>query len=110
MCPFGACDVYGVTPLHLAAWKHDPAMLAGFSTAVHRVTRATMLLDARASLNASATSGGMWVCEIVGAREPALYDSCRSRMSLSWWVTRVLTAAACTVDLMCCRNWAAFHL
>jgi ankyrin repeat protein len=23
----GACDVYGVTPLHLAAWKHDPAMV-----------------------------------------------------------------------------------
>jgi ankyrin repeat protein len=23
----GACDVYGVTPLHLAAWKHDPAMI-----------------------------------------------------------------------------------
>jgi ankyrin repeat protein len=23
----GACDVFGVTPLHLAAWKHDPAMV-----------------------------------------------------------------------------------
>jgi ankyrin repeat protein len=23
----GACDVYGVTPLHLAAWKHDPALV-----------------------------------------------------------------------------------
>ncbi len=23
----GACDIYGVTPLHLAAWKHDPAMV-----------------------------------------------------------------------------------
>jgi ankyrin repeat protein len=22
----GACDVFGVTPLHLAAWKHDPAL------------------------------------------------------------------------------------
>jgi ankyrin repeat protein len=22
-----ACDIYGVTPLHLAAWKHDPAMV-----------------------------------------------------------------------------------
>ena len=21
----GACDMYGVTALHLAAWKHDPA-------------------------------------------------------------------------------------
>ena len=24
----GACDVYGVTPLHLAAWKHDPALVS----------------------------------------------------------------------------------
>jgi ankyrin repeat protein len=24
----GGCDVHGVTPLHVAAWKHDPAMLA----------------------------------------------------------------------------------
>lgn len=24
----GACDVYGVTPLHLVAWKHDPALVA----------------------------------------------------------------------------------
>jgi ankyrin repeat protein len=23
----GACDVYSVTPLHLAAWKHDPAIV-----------------------------------------------------------------------------------
>jgi ankyrin repeat protein len=23
----GACDMYGVTPLHLAAWKHDPALV-----------------------------------------------------------------------------------
>jgi ankyrin repeat protein len=23
----GACDVFGVTPLHLAAWKHDPTMV-----------------------------------------------------------------------------------
>ena len=23
----GACDIYGVTPLHLAAWKHDPALV-----------------------------------------------------------------------------------
>ena len=23
----GACDLYGVTPLHLAAWKHDPALV-----------------------------------------------------------------------------------
>jgi ankyrin repeat protein len=23
----GACDLYGATPLHLAAWKHDPAMV-----------------------------------------------------------------------------------
>jgi ankyrin repeat protein len=23
----GACDRYGVTPLHVAAWKHDPAMV-----------------------------------------------------------------------------------
>jgi ankyrin repeat protein len=23
----GACDVYGVTPLHLAAWMHDPALV-----------------------------------------------------------------------------------
>ncbi len=23
----GACDVEGITPLHLAAWKHDPAMV-----------------------------------------------------------------------------------
>jgi ankyrin repeat protein len=23
----GACDVNGITPLHLAAWKHDPAMM-----------------------------------------------------------------------------------
>jgi ankyrin repeat protein len=23
----GGCDVYGVTPLHIAAWKHDPAMV-----------------------------------------------------------------------------------
>ena len=32
------------------------------------------------------------------AREPALYDLCHSGMSLSWPVTRLLTAAACTVD------------
>jgi ankyrin repeat protein len=24
----GACDVYGVTPLHLAAWRHDPALVS----------------------------------------------------------------------------------
>lgn len=23
----GSCDVYGVTPLHIAAWKHDPALV-----------------------------------------------------------------------------------
>ena len=23
----GACDMHGVTPLHLAAWKHDPALV-----------------------------------------------------------------------------------
>jgi len=23
----GACDLHGVTPLHLAAWRHDPAMV-----------------------------------------------------------------------------------
>jgi ankyrin repeat protein len=23
----GACDLYGVTPLHVAAWKHDPALV-----------------------------------------------------------------------------------
>jgi ankyrin repeat protein len=23
----GVCDLYGVTPLHLAAWKHDPALV-----------------------------------------------------------------------------------
>jgi ankyrin repeat protein len=23
----GACDIHGITPLHLAAWKHDPALV-----------------------------------------------------------------------------------
>ena len=32
------------------------------------------------------------------AREPALYYLCHSEMSLSWPVTRLLTATACTVD------------
>src|SRR5262249_54764879 len=37
----GACDVYGVTPLHLAAWMHDPTMTS-------------WLLDHGASCNARA--------------------------------------------------------
>jgi hypothetical protein len=28
----GACELYGVTPLHVAAWKHVSRWLVGFST------------------------------------------------------------------------------
>jgi ankyrin repeat protein len=60
----GACDMDGVTPLHLAAWKHDPALVAwlldhGASPGACALPAAEM---GTTPLDAAATSAG-WAPE-----------------------------------------------
>ena len=52
-----ACDMSGVTPLHLAARRHNPARWAGFSTGARSSMHATLTAKHRSTLRLSPPAG-----------------------------------------------------